>query len=279
MMGATRNSAVVVGALFLAFSLAACGGGPRTSTPSTKATGTPGSASTARPGSTTSSSSTVPVGVSARAVVSPSSAFAGEAVMITVAIRGPGTASGEGVAFGDGQTTGANAGEVPCGQTARIDITHTWTHVFARPGTYQFRDDFEGIGPPPSCRSEQAQATATVTIRATVQTPSISGGFVSPTKNIACDIEPTAPQPVRCATFSPPQLANMAPDGSVSTCYGGQCELGNPGSGAPVLPYGSATSTGPYQCVSATSGMTCIVTGGTAGTGFLISRSGITSLQ
>jgi len=221
----------------------------------------------------------VPATLTTRVTANPNPALAGEAVTFTITIRGPGVLSVESAAFGDGGTTGANAGEVPCGQTSSFDVTHTWTYVYKTAGTYQFRDDVGAIGPPPLCRSEETVATTTVVVSAPLQTAIPNGSFVSPSKNIACAIEPTAPQPVRCATFSPPQLAMMDATGSVSTCFGSQCELGNPGPGATVLPYGSATSSGPYQCVSSTSGMTCTVAGGTVGTGFEISRAGITRLS
>ena len=69
-------------------------------------------------------------------------------------------------------------------------------------------------------------------------------------------------------------IAGPAP-GSVArpleSASGGRCELGNPAPIGPVLPYGSGTDTGPYQCVSQSAGVTCSVNGG----GFLISRAGI----
>lgn len=210
---------------------------------------------------------------------SPNPALAGEAVTFTITVRGPGVLSVESAQFGDGTGTGANAGEVPCGQTPSIDVTHSWAHAYSAPGTYQFRDEIGAIGPPPACRPEQAEATASVAVSALapepLQTATANGAFLSPTTNIACNIDPAAPDPVRCATFSPPQLVTMDPTGGVTACRGRQCELGNPGAGTPVLPYGSATGSGPYLCVSATEGVTCTVS---TGGGFLISRSGIQSL-
>jgi hypothetical protein len=209
------------------------------------------------------------------AVASPNPVSPGVAVSFTVAIRGPGVLSGEDVHFGDGGTTGANAGMVPCGQTARADLTHSWTHTYAAAGTYVFSEEANAIGPPPSCRPEEASTTTTVIVSSPLQTATLNGAFLSATSNIACNINPSSPNPVRCATFSPPQLVTMDPSGSISTCTGGQCELGNPGLGTPVLLYGSATGAGPYQCVSATNGVTCTVTGGK---GFRISRSGVVGI-
>ncbi len=147
-----------------------------------------------------------------------------------------------------------------------------WMRFSAPTGSFEFYEEVAAIGPPPGCHSEQATVTTNVIVSAPLQTATLNGAFRSPTKNIACEIEPAASAPVRCATFSPPELATMDPSGSVTTCYGGQCELGNPSSETPVLPYGSATGSGPYQCVSAQIGIACTVTGGK---GFTISRAGI----
>jgi len=68
-------------------------------------------------------------------------------VIFTITISGPGVLSGENAAYGDGGTTGANAGEVKCGATARVDVTHSWQHAYSTPGTYLFTDDVSVIGP------------------------------------------------------------------------------------------------------------------------------------
>ncbi len=242
---------------------------PATKAPPTSTSESPTSTSVPAPPTTAPETLTVSV------VASPNPVSVGVAASFTVTIRGPGVLSGEDVHFGDGGTTGANAGMVPCGQTARADFTHTWTHTYAAPGTYVFSEEANAIGPPPSCRPEEASTTTTVIVSSPLQTATQNGTFLSPTSNIACNINPSRPDPVRCATFSPPQLVTMDPSGSISTCTGGQCELGNPGPGTPVLPYGSATGTGPYQCVSATNGVMCTVTGGK---GFRISRSGVVGI-
>lgn len=279
-----RLGVIVVGVGLLALTLSGCGngsGGPATTTSSkpastsTSAPRVPSSTSTSQ-ASTTAPPSTVAQTLTATAKASPSPGLVGGAVTFSVTVRGPGVMSGEGVEFGDGATSGANAGEVPCGQTPSFDLTTSYTHAYSAPGTYQFRDSVNSIGPPPACRPEQADATVIVAVTAPLHNPTmLSGAFSSPSRNIFCNIEPSAPAPVRCATFSPPQLATMDATGRVTVCRGGQCGLGNPAPNSPVLPYGSATETGPYQCVSQMVGMTCTVNGG----GFLISRAGIQVLS
>ena len=107
-------------------------------------------------------------------------------------------------------------------------------------------------------------------------TQTTDGGVVqSPTGNIACGMyygTGISDPKVHCATFSPPQTADMTVSGSVTRCSGSQCNLGNPGVGVPILAYGSATGVGPFLCVSTITGMTCTVTGGK---GFTIARSGV----
>ena len=105
-----------------------------------------------------------------------------------------------------------------------------------------------------------------------LQTATLNGAFLSPTKNIACLIDVAANQTVRCATFSPPRLVTMAATGSLNTCSGSQCNVGNPALDTPTPAYGAATGASPFQCLSTVSGVTCTVTGGK---GFTISRSGI----
>lgn len=209
-----------------------------------------------------------------RVSVSPDHVFVGTAVTFTVEIRGPGTGDSEGVRFGDGAGSGANAGMIKCGDTARADNNSHYEHVYTAPGTYQFSDEVSVIGPPPGCVREDVTGTATVTVAYPMQTAA-GGAVQSPTGNIACGIyygSTPYDQEVHCATFSPPQTADMAVSGAVKTCSGTACELGNPGLNVPVLAYGRATGVGPFLCVSATTGMTCSVTGGR---GFTISRSGI----
>jgi hypothetical protein len=147
-----------------------------------------------------------------------------------------------------------------------------YAHAYDNPGTYTFRDDVYVLGPPPSCASMHVQATLTLVVAAPLSSATLNGAFLSPTKNIGCYIDPTETVSVRCATFSPPQLVTMGATGSFDTCVGSTCNLGNPAMETPVLPYGSATGGGPFQCLSTEGGMTCTVVGHK---GFTISRSGI----
>lgn len=127
-----------------------------------------------------------------------------------------------------------------------------------------------------SVTSAAPSTTTTVVVRPLPD--AIGGAVVSPTGNIACGIyfaSTSDLQKVHCATFSPPRTADMTVRGTVTTCSGSACALGNPAPGTPVLAYGTATGVGPFLCASATTGMTCTVTGGR---GFTISRSGIALL-
>jgi hypothetical protein len=253
----------------VAAATASCGGGTSASTSTTSGTsGQPGASATS-----TAPAEAAPFAV--RVTVTPDHVFVGTVVTFTVEIRGRGTLSAEGVRFGDGGTSGANAGMITCGDTARADHVSTYTHAYGDPGTYRVRDEVSVLGPPPSCVPEHVTATATVLVAQPL--PDATGGAVlSPTQNIACGIyfqSTSELQKVHCATFSPPRTADMTVSGAVTTCSGGTCSLGNPAPDTPVLDYGAATGVGPFLCISATTGMTCTVTGGR---GFTISRSGIT---
>jgi hypothetical protein len=83
---------------------------------------------------------------------------------VTVVIRGAGTLDGENVQFGDGATSGANAGMVACGETARADHTSIYPHAYPAQGRYLFTDDVDAIGPPPACTRERAVATVVVEV-------------------------------------------------------------------------------------------------------------------
>ena len=260
--------AVVVFAV--AFAVASCGSpspeGAR-SVPTTARTSTTGSPLRA---STTTS---LAAALSATATVSPDQGVAGTSFTFSVSIRGPGTLHSEAVQFGDGATSGANAGEIACGDTARADHTSTYTHTYEQPGTYTFRDDISVLGPPPACNHEQTTAILVLVVAAPLSSATLNGAFVSPSKNIACIIySPQGVDTVSCASFAPPLLVTMGPTGAVQTCAGRRCELGNPAPETPVLPYGSATGDATYQCLSSTVGMTCTLVGRV---GFRISRTGV----
>ncbi len=254
---------------------AACGSSRTVSTTTRppRSTTTPSTAPTTSIQSTTTSSATEQLTVSV--TVSPDHISPTTVVTFTVGIRGPGTLDSENVQFGDGGTSGANAGMITCGDTARADHTGTYVHSYAAPGAYQFKDEVQVIGPPPACTRESVAGTAAVVVASPLPTATANGAFLSPSRNISCLID-VANQLVRCATFAPPRLVTMMPTGHVATCTGSQCELGNPSPDTPTLAYGTATGAGPFQCESTLSGVTCTIT---AGTGFTISRSGIGQVQ
>ena len=255
--------------VFMAALIASCGGQKEVAKTTTSVTSTPSTSirSTSVP-STTTTTQSLTVSVTA----SPNPVSPGDPVTLSIRISGPGVLSVESIAFGDGGTTGANAGMVKCGETTRADLTHAVSHSYTAPGTYRFSDQVGVIAPPPSCTPEDVTGTATVVVSSPLATATLNGAFLSPSKNIACEINPASDYPVRCATFSPPQLVTMSATGSLTTCTGNQCELGNPAPETPVLPYGTATGEGPYQCLSSMNGMTCSVP---SGRGFKISRSRI----
>jgi len=257
----------------VAVTATSCGGGKSASSTSTSTTSPsiPPPSTTLSIASTTTTTQLLTVDVT----VSPDHVSPGTDVTFTVEIRGPGTLDSEDIHFGDGGTSGANAGMIKCGDTARADNTGNHVHSYAAPGTYQFTDEVQVIGPPPSCAREDVTGTATVVVASPLESATLNGAFLSPTKNIACLIDVTANQLVRCATFSPPRLVTMTATGSLTTCSGNQCELGNPSPDTPTLAYAAATGAGPFQCWSNVSGVTCTVTGGK---GFTISRSGISQI-
>lgn len=112
-------------------------------------------------------------------------------------------------------------------------------------------------------------ATGGTSADATGQTVN-EGSFYSPSRNISCEIQSDA---VRCQTTTPPRFVTMSTNGAFTICSGDNC-LGNIGEGTPILAYGATTVVGPFKCVSATSGVTCTA----GGTGFKISRAGVTKV-
>jgi hypothetical protein len=115
----------------------------------------------------------------------------------------------------------------------------------------------------------------TTTVTAPAQT-SHGGEFLSPSGNISCEIDNgyIGLHQVYCQTISPPQSVVLTLKGTFKVCKGQQC-LGNPADNTPVLAYGHSTRSGPFRCVSTTSGVSCTV----SGKGFQISRSGITPVR
>lgn len=262
-MRCSRAAAAALGCLVAVLGLSTCGTGttPRTTTsiphPKTRAT---------------SGSTTTTIPLTTDVTVSPDQGVAGTVLTFTVDVRGAGALVGEGVMFGDGVTSGANAGDIRCGEAVRADHVSTYTHAYGRPGTYRFSDSITLQTPAPSCAVQRGTARVTVIAAAPLSDATLNGAFVSPTKNIGCFIDEAQPGSLRCATFSPPRLVSMDATGSFQTCDGSQCDLGNPAMETPVLPYGSATAGGPFQCLSSREGMTCTVVGHR---GFDLSRAGV----
>jgi hypothetical protein len=134
-----------------------------------------------------------------------------------------------------------------------------------------------------------SSTTSTSSGRPTTSTSSATSGtlapqtsteteFLSPSKNISCEIDnnfgPSTITQTLCLTFSPAQSAVLKTDGTVTKCAGQQC-LSNPGENTPTLQYGQTISLGPFTCASSTAGMKCTLSNGD---GFTIATSGITVL-
>jgi hypothetical protein len=135
-----------------------------------------------------------------------------------------------------------------------------------------------------ACSSTTASPTTTTAPAApqtsqpvtTVPTQTFTGGeFLSPTANISCQLTYGAQgqtDAAYCQTITPPRSVTMSSNGSYKTCTGVKC-IGNPGTDTPTLAYGQATGIGPFLCLSASSGVTCTV----SGRGFKIATAGITA--
>ena len=256
---------------------AGCSSGTNSS-PSTTRAAHPTSTTSSGGGTTTvphASTTTTPAQLTVQVSASPTVTTIGTPVTFTVTIRGPGVLSGEDVHYGDGATTGANAGAVACGQTARADATRTYTHAYTTSGTFRFTDAVSVIGPPSACTPGVVTGSTTVTVAGDVAANTANGAFLSPTRNLGCQIAQNPSSQVRCVSFSPPQLVTMTADGTLTRCTGSTCELGNPARETPVLAYGAAVGNSAFLCLSTTTGITCTIP---SGHGFTISRSAITTI-
>lgn len=109
-----------------------------------------------------------------------------------------------------------------------------------------------------------------------VPMPASGGHFQSPSKNIVCEVyyQFSGLTHAYCQAEKPASSVSMDSTGAYQVCTGDQC-LGNGGEGTITLPYGKAIAVGPFRCESASTGVTCTVTGGK---GFRISNSGITAV-
>ena len=109
------------------------------------------------------------------------------------------------------------------------------------------------------------------------QTPT-STEFVSPSKNISCEIDDNFGQgaltSTLCLTVSPPKSVTLATDSTLVECSGVNC-LSNAGLNTPTLAYGQSITLGPFTCASSTAGMKCTLANGD---GFLISSGATTAL-
>ena len=140
---------------------------------------------------------------------------------------------------------------------------------------------------PPVTTAPASTTTTTTTVITRVPMQTATGGeFLSPTRNISCEVNSAPPaasmdasgKPLAayamCLTVSPARRASLSAAGVVTTCMGESC-LSNAGVNTPTLAYGTETGAGPFTCVSLTEGMTCTVS---SGKGFSISTSGITNV-
>ncbi len=109
---------------------------------------------------------------------------------------------------------------------------------------------------------------ATATVAATIALPPpahASGGFASPSGNIACDVF-TRDDGTSFATCDISDATYVAPPKPAGSCHGDS----NVVPGLPTLPYGQTRSAGPITCDSEPSGMAC--TDASTGHYFRISR-------
>ena len=121
-------------------------------------------------------------------------------------------------------------------------------------------------------------STTTQTSGTLVPQTSTSTEFVSPSKNISCEIDDNFGQgaltSTLCLTVSPPKSVTLAADSTLVECTGVNC-LSNAGLNTPTLAYGQSITLGPFTCASSTAGMKCTLA---SGDGFLISSGATTAL-
>ena len=270
----TDWGAIVIGGLLVLGTTSCASSGTPSATPATRSTTSTTTGTSATSTSTSTSTRPTP-SVTALATAVPAVVAIATPVTLSVTIQGPGVLSGEGVDFGDGTSSGANAGRVACGSATRTDHTSTYVHAYGAPGTYRFVDQVTVIGPPPACAVVTVTASTTVVVAAPASQATTAGAFLTPSRNIACLLQAEGTLRARCASFSPPALVTLQADGTLTRCTGGTCALGNPSPDTVILSYGSAVAAGPFVCLSATTGVTCTVA---SGAGFTLSRSGIWTL-
>lgn len=142
--------------------------------------------------------------------------------------------------------------------------------------------------PSSSSTATTSAATSTTSGSTTSSTPQTSGTlvpqtstgteFLSPSKNISCEIDsnfgPNAITSTLCLTLSPPKSVTLGADGTLTECTGVTC-LSNAGENTPTLAYGMSVTLAPFTCSSSTAGIKCTLANGD---GFLISSAAITAL-
>ena len=136
--------------------------------------------------------------------------------------------------------------------------------------------------PRPRPRPPRRRAATTSSTSQTSGTlvPQTSTGteFLSPSKNISCEIDsnfgPSAITSTLCLTISPPKSVTLGADGTLTECTGVTC-LSNAGENTPTLGYGMSITLAPFTCSSSTAGIRCTLANGD---GFLISSGGTTAL-
>ena len=126
---------------------------------------------------------------------------------------------------------------------------------------------------PASTTSSTSQTTGTLVPQSATGTE-----FLSPSKNISCEIDfnfgPSSLTSTLCLTVSPPRSVTLGTDSSLTECAGVNC-LSNGALNTPTLAYGQSITLGPFTCASSTAGMKCTLA---TGDGFLIASSAITAL-
>src|SRR5271154_4988618 len=122
--------------------------------------------------------------------------------------------------------------------------------------------------PAPSSSSTtlSTSAASSTTPRSTTSSTSETSGtlvpqtstgteFLSPSKNISCEIDsnfgPSAITSTLCLTISPPKSVTLKTDSSLTECTGVNC-LSNAGTNTPTLAYGQSITLGPFSCASST---------------------------
>ncbi len=125
--------------------------------------------------------------------------------------------------------------------------------------------------------STSQSTTSSISQTSGTLVPQTSTGteFVSPSKNISCEIDsnfgPSAITSTLCLTVSPPKSVTLGADGTLTECTGVSC-LSNAGLNTPTLAYGMSITLAPFTCSSSTAGIKCTLANGD---GLLISSAAV----